>query len=232
MRCRHLALAIMLAMFGRMSLAVAADAAPSAAPQEEAPAEDLARRLATLEREVRELREIVAPLQRRQAAARRQQELQRHARERREAEKASFSEAELAEIEALSKTATQHWGKPEGEAALATLAEKFPKADRTGAVYLQVGQMRRDEQGEQCLRLAAERHGDSINAAGVQVGPLARLLLGMRLWNSDRKDEARRLFAEIRDRFPGAIGPRGNLLAEMLPAGWEKADSAAPPSPE
>jgi TolA-binding protein len=223
MRCRHLAVAITLAMACRMPVATAVDAAPAAAPQKEVPTGDLAQRLEALERDVRELREIVAPIQRRQAAAQRQQELQRRARERRDAEKASFSEAEVAEIEALSKAATQDWGKPEGEAALAALAEKFPKADRTGATYLQVGQMRRDEFGEQCLRLAAERHGDAINAAGVQVGPFARLLLGMRLWNSDRQDEARRLFTEIRDRFPDAVGPRGNLLSEMLPAGWEKA---------
>jgi TolA-binding protein len=196
-----------------LSAAVLAQESPPTAPTPD----DLRTRVEALEKEVGELREIVAPIQKRQDAMKRQQEMQRCSRERRDAEKKVFSEAELTELDTLFKAATQQWNKPEGEAALAALAEKFPKADRTGAAYLQVGQMRKDEQGEAFLRLAAEKYPDACNLAGVRIAPVARFMLGMRLWNGNRKDEARTIFEDLRKNFADAVGPRGNLLVDAIP---------------
>lgn len=220
MNCRMPSLLVSALLTVALSTAAIAQEIPAVvqeAPAVAPPADDLRARVEALEKEMGELRETLAPLQKRQAAMKRQQELQRQARELREAEKKDYSEADLSEMDTLFKTATQQWNKPEGEAALATLAEKFPKANRTGAAYLQIGQMSKDEHGEACLRIAAEKYPDAINLAGVKVGPVATFMLGMRLWNGNRKDEARAIFADLRKNCADAVGPRGNLLIDAIP---------------
>lgn len=210
-----------LAAADQVAEAVGDEAVTATAPQ------DLATRVAALEQELAALRELLAPIRQRQETMKRQQELQRMVQARREAEQQTLSEAERQKLETLFRTATQQWNKPEGEAALAALTEQFPQSDRTASAYLQTGQMRRDEIGEAHLRFAAEKFEDNCNLAGLKIGPLARFFLAMRLWNGNRKDEARILFQELRERFPDAIGPRGNRLIENLPADPPEAASPA-----
>jgi len=222
MNCRMPSLLFPALLTVALSIAAIAQEAPVVAPSPD----DLRARVEALEKAMGELRETLAPLQKRQAAMKRQQELQRQARELRDAEKKAYSEAELGEMDTLFKTATQQWNKPEGAAALATLAEKFPKANRTGAAYLQVGQMSKDEQGEAFLRIAAEKYPEAINLAGVKIGPVAKFMLGMRLWNGNRKDEARAIFADLRQNFADAVGPRGNLLVDAIPPDTQEKPAA------
>ncbi len=138
------------------------------------------------------------------------------ARKRTRQDATNYTQAERREIESLYQVANKKWGTQEAQDSLRTLVEKYDKANRTGCAILYLGQMSQGKEKIEHLKRAIEQFGDCFYGDGVQVGAYARFLLGQVHLEGDSPEEAKKLFDELRDDFPGAIDHRGNLLVSQL----------------
>ena len=67
------------------------------------------------------------------------------------------------------------------------------------------------------FKQAIADYGDCFYGDGVQVGALARFLLGRVYLDNAKADNAKALFDEIRNGYPDSIDHNGNSLVEQLP---------------
>jgi beta-lactamase regulating signal transducer with metallopeptidase domain/tetratricopeptide (TPR) repeat protein len=132
-------------------------------------------------------------------------------------DRATYTERELGEIEQLYQTANKRWKSQEAQDSLEKLVARYAKANRTGCAVLYLGQMSESAQKERYLKRAIEDFGDCMYGDGVQVGAFARYLLAMHYEETGKKNEAKRLVAELIEDYPDAVGHNGNLLIEQLP---------------
>ena len=139
------------------------------------------------------------------------------ARQRMRQDTQKFSRQQLQEAEALYQVANNNWRTPEAKQSLEQMVQKFPSVNRTGCAVLYLAQYSQGEERERLLKDAISRYGDCFYGNGVQVGAYARLLLGQHYQEAGKADEAKKLFDEIRTKFPDAIGHRGESLAAKLP---------------
>ena len=172
------------------------------------------REIESLKREVAELRSLVQS-----GMAQNTPAVDRKAgiRKKHEEDKKTYSEEQLREIEKLYQAANKDLKSPEAKAALNTLVEKYPKANRTGCAVQYMGQMSSGEEKETYLKLAIKDFGDCYYGSGVQVGAYARLYLAYYYKETGKEKEAKALFDEIRKDFPDAVNHKGKLLINMLP---------------
>ena len=121
----------------------------------------------------------------------------------------------LREIERLYRA---YSSRGEGsESALATLLEKFPKANRTGCAVMYAAQRAKGDERVRLLKQAIENHGDCVYGDGAQVGAYARMYLAGELARSGDTDGAEKLYGEIRALYPNAHAHNGKPLSEILP---------------
>jgi TolA-binding protein len=139
------------------------------------------------------------------------------ARERAQKDNKVYTPEQLGEIETLYQVANNKWNTPEAKDSLEKLIQKYDKANRTGCAVLYLGQMSEGETKEKYLKMAIEKFSDCYYFDGVQVGAYARLHLANYYQQTGKKDEAAKLFKEIRDKYPDAIDHRGNPLSGQLP---------------
>ncbi len=132
-------------------------------------------------------------------------------------DKATYSDRELSEIEELYQVANKKWQSQEARDSLEKLIAKYSKANRTGCAVLYLGQMSDGAQKERYLKRALEDFSNCMYGDGVRVGAFARYLLAMHYEEIDKKDEAKRLIAELIKGYPDAIGHDGKLLIEQIP---------------
>ena len=132
-------------------------------------------------------------------------------------DKAIYSEQELDEIEQLYQIANKKWKSREAQDSLEKLIARYARANRTGCAILYLGQMSDGEQKEQYLKRAIDDFSDCMYGDGVRVGAFARYLLAMHYKEIDKKDEAKRLIAELIKDYPDAVGHNGKLLTEQIP---------------
>ena len=137
------------------------------------------------------------------------------ARMRQDAQKASRQQ--LQEAEALYQVANKNWRTPEAKQSLEQMVAKYPNVNRTGCAVLYLAQYSRGEEQERLLKEAIEKYGDCFYGNGVQVGAYARLLLGGYYQQNGKEDLAKQQFDELRQKFPDAIGHRGEPLVAKLP---------------
>ena len=97
------------------------------------------------------------------------------------------------------------------------LVDKYDKANRTGCAILYLGQMTSGEEKAEHLKTAIEQFSDCFYGNGVQVGAYARFLLGHLYLDTDKPEQAKELFDQIKKDYPAAIDHRGNPLLAMLP---------------
>ena len=156
-----------------------------------------------------------------QAAGRdeaRSQRMQAKARERMRQDLKKHSREQIGEAEQLYQVANKNWRSDEAKQSLQKMVEKFPDVNRTGCAVLYLGQMSEGEEHERLLKDAAEKYGDCFYGNGVQVGAYARFLLALYYKNTGKADEAKKLFDEIRRKYPDAIDHRGRSLVAQIPA--------------
>ena len=92
-------------------------------------------------------------------------------------DRATYSEAQLGEIEQLYQVANRQWNSPEAQSSLRKLVETYGQANRTGCALLYLGQMSDGADKERYLNQAANDFADCWYGDGVQVGAYARFYL-------------------------------------------------------
>ena len=102
--------------------------------------------------------------------------------------------------------------------ALATLLEKYPKANRTGCAVMYAAQRASGDDRVKLLKQAIANHGDCVYGDGAQVGAYARMYLAGELERSGDSAGAEKLYGEIRTLYPNARTHRGRPFSEILPA--------------
>lgn len=126
-----------------------------------------------------------------------------------------YTRQELDEIEEMYRS----WSKasPVKRAGiLRTLVRKYPKANRTGCLWLTSAMQQQGRQKIKDLERAIRDFGDCRYLNGVQVSAYGRYLLGRELESKGRKQEAQKYFDELYESWPKAIDHSGNLLIERL----------------
>ena len=152
-----------------------------------------------------------------QAPAAQRQKLQARAKQRMRQDLQKHTPDQLREAEALYQVANKNWRTPEAKQSLEQMVAKFPNVNRTGCAVLYLAQYSRGEEQERLLKEAIEKYGDCFYGNGVQVGAYARLLLGSYYQQNGKEDLATQQFDELRQKFPDAIGHRGESLVAKLP---------------
>ncbi len=139
------------------------------------------------------------------------------ARSRMAEDRKRFSQQELSEIGLLYHAQDRTLNIEEARTNLRVLLEKFPSSNRAGCAVVCLGQASRGDEQIAYYRLAISDYTDCYFGDGVQVGALARFLLGKVRQTSGRVDEARALYAEIRRNYPESVDHDGRLLLKKLP---------------
>ncbi|MEE9368534.1 MAG: hypothetical protein V3V05_06675 [Pontiella sp.] len=176
----------------------------------------LLQRVIELENRVTELETKLAPVleeERVKTIVVRQKEL---ARERMLLDAEFHSRLDLNVIEKAYHTVNQDWKTEEAKNAINFLIEKFPRANRTGCAVLSLAQATEGTEQLDYLKQAAGKYSGCFFANGVQVGPYARLYLGMRYKREGKDDDAEKLFEELRTIYPYAVDHKGQLLISHL----------------
>jgi len=174
-------------------------------------------RLNALEKQISELTQQVQVLIKKTGAGDVREKFRQAARERAQKDNIVYTPEQLREIETLYQVANNKWNTPEAKDNLEKLIQKYDKANRTGCAVLYLGQWSEGEAKEKYLKMAIEKFSDCYYFDGVQVGAYARFYLANYYQQTGKKDEAAKLFKEIREKYPDAIDHRGNPLSGQLP---------------
>jgi TolA-binding protein len=138
------------------------------------------------------------------------------ARERMRQDSKKYTREQLQECENLYQVANKNWRTPEAVSTLKVMIEKYPDVNRTGCAVLYLAQMSKGKERETRLREAIDKYSDCWYGDGAQVGPLARMYLGMHLWGSGNKAAGKKLFDEVREKYPEALSHQGQLLKDVM----------------
>ena len=176
----------------------------------------LLQRIVALETRVAELEEKLAPVLEEERVKRIVVQQKNRAHERALLDAEFLSRLDLNLVEKAYHTANQNWKSDEAKNAVVFLVEKFPQANRTGCAVLSRAQSTEGDEQLALLKQAIEHHGNCYFLNGVQVGPYARLYLGMRHTKEEKTDEAAEQFEILRTTHPNAIDHKGQLLTTHL----------------
>jgi len=178
------------------------------------------KRVVALEKRIAALETQLAPVLEQERVKHVAAQQKERARERMMMDGEIYSRADLNIIEKLYQTANQDWRSEDAKKSLKLLADRYPRANRTGCAVLYLGQMSEGDEQLDYLKQAIARHSGCYYGNGVQVGGYARLYLAMRHKKEGQDQRAGKLFEEIRTHFPDAIDHKGQLLTSHL-AGLE-----------
>lgn len=149
-------------------------------------------------------------------AGRALEELRAKAQARMRQDRETYTPEQLREIESMYQSASKSLRTPEGRKLLLELAEKYPKANRTGCALLYLADGSAGAERETLLKRAIADHGDAWYGDGTQVGAYGRTLLAVHYASTNRRDEALALAAEVEKLFPGAVDHSGARLVDVL----------------
>ena len=144
-------------------------------------------------------------------------EMQKKARARMIKDQSKYTRTQLQEIEQLYQSANKNLDKPEAKDSLQKLVTTYKDANRTGCAVLYLGQISKGDDQIKYLQQAINDFSDCWYGNGVQVGAYARFYLGQVYQEAGKKEEAKKLFDQIRTSYPDAIDHRGNKLIDGIP---------------
>jgi hypothetical protein len=145
------------------------------------------------------------------------EELRAKAQARMRQDRDAFTIEQLREIESLYQSASRSMRTPEGRKILLELTEKYPKANRSGCALLYLAQGTSGGERETFLKKAID-YGDTWYGDGTQVGAYARAQLAAHYAETNRREEAVAMAADVERMFPGAVDHSGARLADRLKA--------------
>jgi tetratricopeptide (TPR) repeat protein len=139
------------------------------------------------------------------------------ARQRMLQDRGKYSDEQLKECEDLYQVANKNWRSDSAKASLKVMIERYPDLNRTGCGALYLAQYERDREARiRRLQEVIEKYSDCCFGNGAQVGALARFYLGIEHLEAGKRDEAKKLFDEIQEQYPGAITHRGELISHRV----------------
>ncbi|HTL54341.1 MAG TPA: hypothetical protein VL361_01625 [Candidatus Limnocylindrales bacterium] len=171
-------------------------------------------RVAQLEKQVREISQLVEPLKAQQASENRRKALRDKFNEKMAQDRAKYSSEQLREAEELYQVANQKWGTSEASESLQKMIKKYPDINRTGCATLYVAQRSEGEERIKYLQECIEKFNDCYYGDGVQVGAYARFLLAEYYQSKGEAQKADALDKEIRIKYADAVDHSGRLLVE------------------
>jgi TolA-binding protein len=146
--------------------------------------------------------------------------LRARAQERMQRDRAAFTAAQLRDIETLYQSASRNLKAPQAQHLLQQVIEKYPRSNRAGCAMSYLAMLSagagKEADKEKYLLDAIKNHDDAWFGDGAQVGALSRAELAFLYARTGRLAEARKLAAEIDERYPGAVDHAGRRLAQSL----------------
>jgi hypothetical protein len=180
--------------------------------------EQLKQKVAQLEKQVREIAQLLEPLKTQQAAESRRKALRPKFEKRMAQDREKHTPEQMHEAENLMRMADQQWGSAEANQSCQTLIRKYPGLDRAGCAMLYIAQMSRGDDRAKYLQNCIEKYDDCFYGDGVQVGAYARFLLAADYRSKGEGEKATALYTELKSKYPDAIDHNGRLLAESSDA--------------
>ncbi len=139
---------------------------------------------------------------------------QRRASERAARDADVYTHEQLGAIETIYQEARKKLSAAEKEEAYATLAARYPLANRTGCAMLFSARAGEGAVRERKLREVIASWSDCHYLDGTSVGGVARLVLARDLIAAGRKGEAVILLDELERDFTGCIDHEGNPIED------------------
>jgi hypothetical protein len=172
----------------------------------------LKERVTQLEKQVQEMSRLLEPVRAQQGVESRRRALREKFEKKMTEDQAKYTGEQLREAEQLYQVANQKWGSTEAAESLQTMIKKYPDINRTGCALLYVAQRSQGEQRAKYLRDCVDKFSNCFYGDGVQVGAYARVLLADYCQSKGEKDQAAKLYSEIKSQFADAVDHAGNLL--------------------
>jgi hypothetical protein len=178
----------------------------------------LKQRVGQLEKQVREISQILEPLKAQQALDNRRKAFRQRFDKKMAQDQEKYTPEQLRDAETLYQVANQKWGSAEASESLQTMIKKYPDINRTGCATLYVAQRSQGDERARYLQDCIEKYNDCLYGDGVQVGAYARFLLAQDYKSKGEEKKAEALCAEITTKYADAIDHGGNLLVDSLKA--------------
>jgi len=181
-----------------------------ASAQDAGKAKELDQRVQTLEDRIAELEK--------KGANDPAKKMQKVARQYAEAERGKFKPEDIAAAEKMYFRASDMMrrNEPESKKVLDSVVSLYPKLNRAGCAQLYRAQQEADKEKERLLKDCIARYSGCYYMDGAQVGPLAMIQLAYHYRETGRKEDAQKLFDQIRKEYPEAVSHRGGLLVDEL----------------
>jgi hypothetical protein len=176
----------------------------------------LKQRVAQLEKQVREISQLLEPIKAQQASDNRRKALREKFDKKMAEDRSNYTQEQLSEAESLYQVANQKWGSAEAAESLQTMIKKYPDINRTGCATLYVAQKTEGVERARYLQDCIEKFNDCFYGDGVQVGAYARFLLAGDYMSKGEQDKAAALYTELKASYPDALDHSGNLLADGI----------------
>jgi hypothetical protein len=135
---------------------------------------------------------------------------------RRELDLKKYTQEQLTEAENMYTAAESKLRSPESIESVNQMLQKFPDANRTGCILLELAQTTTGPEIEKYFKDCIEKYNDCYYGDGVQVGPFARFWLADYYSKTKEIEKVAALYKEIKDNYSDAIDHNGQLLITLI----------------
>ena len=174
--------------------------------------------MANMEKQVREISQLVEPLKAQQAIDNRRKALRERFEKKSAQDQHKYTPEQLREAEELMLVADEKWGSPEANESCQAIIKKYPGINRAGCAMLYLAQTSQGDERVKHLQDCLKKYNDCFYGDGVQVGAYARFLLVQDYQSKGEEKKAEALSDEIKTKYADAIDHAGNLLVDSLKA--------------
>jgi beta-lactamase regulating signal transducer with metallopeptidase domain len=127
-----------------------------------------------------------------------------------------YTKEQLAEAENMYAAAESKLRSPEFIESVNQMLQKFPGANQTGCLLLQLAQTTTGPESEKYFKDCIEKYNDCYFGDGVQVGAFARFWLATYYSKTGENEKAEALRKEIKDNYSDAIDHYGQFLINLI----------------
>ena len=176
----------------------------------------LTKRVAELEKQVKEISQFLEPLKGQQSIiSNRREALRKKVQDRFAQDRDKFSLEDVIDSENLFHVFSSKPGTAEATNSFEALLKKYPEYNRTGCAVLYLAQRCQGEERIKYLQQCIDKYADSMYGDGVQVGAFARYLLAKEYALTGDDKKAAVLAGEIKAKYPDAVYHGGSLLLDL-----------------
>jgi len=127
-----------------------------------------------------------------------------------------YTKEQLAEAENMYAAAESKLRSPEFIESVNQMLQKFPGANRTGCLLLQLAQTTTGPESEKYFKDCIEKYNDCYYGDGVRVGAFARFWFANYYSKTGENEKAEALRKEIKDNYSDAIDHYGQFLINLI----------------